>query len=168
MQQIYFLLPNLKSTIKLVHELQDIGVEERFIHIVGKNIKRLEKHKLNPAGFLETTQYRSYLESGALIGAVVGILICLAVNYNPPADVILNGVGILTLIGIGAILGAWANSNLGIDTPNPTVKLFEREVARGEYLMIIDAHEGLLDQVTSIIKSYHPEGKFSQLYILRK
>jgi hypothetical protein len=60
---------------------------------------------------------------------------------------------------LGAGLGAWVSSMIGISVPNSQLDKFQEAIQDGQLLMIIDVPKSRVDAVTDIIKRHHPEAQ---------
>ena len=72
MKRIYFLVPNIEITHKIVEELQSEGIEDRYIHILAKRDTPLEG--LPEAGVSIKTDFLPALERGIALGGSTGLL----------------------------------------------------------------------------------------------
>ena len=60
---------------------------------------------------------------------------------------------------LGAGLGAWISSMIGVSVPNTQLKKFEKAIESGQLLMLIDVPKHRIDEITQLIKSHHPEAE---------
>ena len=72
MRRIYFLVPNIKTTHKIVDELHSDGIEDRHIHILAKRDAPMED--MPEAGVFEKTDFIPALERGAICRVSRGAL----------------------------------------------------------------------------------------------
>ncbi len=72
MRRIYFLVPNIKLTHKIVEELQAKGIEDRHIHILAKRDTPLEG--MPEAGVSIKTDFLPAVERGVALGGINGII----------------------------------------------------------------------------------------------
>ena len=66
MRRIYFLVPDIAITHKIVDELRSEGIEDRHIHILAKRDTPLED--IPEAGVTLKTDFIPALERGAALG----------------------------------------------------------------------------------------------------
>lgn len=83
MRRIYFLVPDIETTRKIVDELLLARVQERHMHIVAKHDIPLED--LPEATFLQKTDFIPALEQGLAIGGATGTLAGLVAIALPEA-----------------------------------------------------------------------------------
>jgi hypothetical protein len=96
---------------------------------------------------------------GLVAGAVAGILLGLYVAADPafgsgagPAKVFFAALG-------GSIFGVWAAGLIGISTPNSILKQFDKTLAAGHVLMMVDVPRSQIETVRERILARHPEAE---------
>ena len=156
-KRLYFLLPTVESAKTIVDELLLARIEERHIHIVAKDHAPLEKAHLPEAGLFEESDFVPALERGLTVGGATGFLAGVAAVTFPPAGLILGGGAILATSLLGAGLGAWVASMIGVSIPNSHLKQFEKAIEAGQLLMLVDVPHDRADEITKLIRSHHPE-----------
>jgi hypothetical protein len=159
MRRLYFLLPDVESAKKIVDELLLARIEERHIHIVAKDHHALEVAHLPEAGLLEESDFVPALERGLALGGATGLVAGITAVTFPPAGLVLGGGAILATSLLGAGLGAWVASMIGVSIPNTQLDKFKEAVDEGQLLMLIDVPKDRIGDVTNLIKSHHPEAK---------
>lgn len=157
MRRLYFLVPTIDSAKVIVDELLLARIAERHIHIVAKDHLALEKAHLPEAGLFEESDFVPALERGLTVGGATGLLAGIAAVTFPPAGLILGGGAILATSLLGAGLGAWVASMIGVSIPNSQLDKFHDAVERGELLMLIDVPKERVDEVTDLVRQHHPE-----------
>lgn len=156
MKRIYFLVPDIEITKKIVDDLLLARVEERHIHVLAKRDTPLEN--LPEATFLQKTDFIPALEQGIAIGGMGGILAGL-VALALPTGVVLGGGAILALPLLGAGLGGWASSLIGASIGNRRLKDYEAAIERGEFLVMVDVPKLRVDEIEELIKKHHPDAE---------
>lgn len=157
MQRLYFLVPDVKLAKQIVEELLLARIEERHIHIVAKDHHALEEEHLPEAGLMQESDFIPALERGIAVGGVTGLLAGIAAVTFPPAGLVLGGGAILGMSLLGAGLGAWISSMIGVSVPNTQLKKFEEALEAGQMLMLVDVPKNRIDEITKLVKSHHPE-----------
>lgn len=159
MRRLYFLVPSVESAKQIVDELLLARIEERHIHIVAKNHRPLEEAHLPEAGLFEESDFVPALERGLAVGGATGLLAGIAAVTFPPAGLILGGGAILATSLLGAGLGAWVASMIGVSVPNSQLEKFKDALAKGQLLMLLDVPKDRVEEITDLIKSHHPEAQ---------
>jgi hypothetical protein len=155
MKRIYFLLPDVDTTRKIVDELLLARVEERHIHIIAKEGVSLED--LPEASFRQKSDFIPALERGLLVGGATGILAGVVAVTFPPAGLVLGGGALLTTALMGAGMGAWLSSMIGVGAPNTQLTRFETAVKEGHVLMLVDVPKLRVEEIEQLVKRHHPE-----------
>jgi hypothetical protein len=156
MKRIYFLVPDIETTRKIVDELLLARVEERHIHVLAKRDTPLEH--LPEATFLQKTDFIPALEQGIAIGGMTGMLAGL-VAIALPTGLVLGGGAVLALSLAGAGLGAWWSSLIGASAGNRRLKDYEEAIARGELLVMVDVPKARVEEIEALVKKHHPEAE---------
>lgn len=156
MKRIYFLIPNIETTRKIVDELLLARVEERHMHVVAKRDTPMEN--LPEASFLQKTDFIPALEQGIAIGGATGALAGLAA-VALPTGLVLGGGAVLALSLAGAGLGAWWSSMIGASAGNRRLKDFEAAIEQGEFLMMVDVPKERVEEIEELVKKHHPEAE---------
>lgn len=159
MRRLYFLVPDVESAKTIVNELLLARVEERNIHVVAKDHHALEAAHIPEAGLFEESDFVPALERGLAVGGGTGLLAGIAAVTFPPAGLVLGGGAILATSLLGAGLGAWVASMIGVSVPNSHLQKFHDAVDKGQLLMLIDVPKDQVDNITNLIKNHHPEAK---------
>ena len=75
----------------------------------------------------------------------------------PPGGATLQLVTVLITAVVGAGLGAWVSTMVGLQVPNSRLKGFDPELQDGKILLMLDIPAGRYEEVKSIIARTHPE-----------
>jgi len=156
MQRFYFLIPALDTAKKLVIELQNMGIDEKNIYVLGKQDTITEAH-FHPAGVMQISDVQPALKKGALMGGILGFLAGVVAIIFPLAGFELGGGLIIGMTVFGIVFGAWASSMIGISVKTPIVAKFEQAVKEGQFLMLVDFKHQREGELLELIKSHHPE-----------
>lgn len=156
MRRIYFLVPDLEITRKIVDELLLARVDERHIHVLARRGTPLED--LPEASFVQKTDFLPALEQGLAVGGVTGMLAGL-VAIALPTGLVLGGGAVLAVSLVGAGLGAWWSSMIGAGVGNRRLKEHEEALERGEVLVMVDVQKDKVQKIEDLVKQHHPEAE---------
>lgn len=96
------------------------------------------------------TDFMPAARRGIIGGAIIGLVAGLIGVWLPPVGFHWAGVLITTLVG--AIVGGWAAALAGSSVPSEPRRDFQKEIADGQLLVVIDEEdEGLLDRASQAI-----------------
>jgi hypothetical protein len=152
-RRLYFLLPDLDTTRKVVDELLLARIEERHIHVLAKEGTELQD--LPAATLFQKSDFVHAVERGLALGGGTGAVAGLAAIAIP--GMVLGGGAILGIALAGAGMGAWLAGMIGMDVPNSRLDEFESEINAGSMLMMVDVRKEQVEQVSQSVKEHHPE-----------
>ena len=160
MRRIYFLVPDINVTKKIVDELLLTRVEEKHIHVIAKRGTPLEN--LPEANLLQKSDFIPAVEQGIALGGATGLLAGLVAIALPPASTVIAG-GVLLATGLsGAGLGAWLGGMVGMSIGNRRIKEFENAIEAGEFLVLADVSPERVDEIETLIKQHIPQVEVEQ------
>jgi len=155
MHRLYFLMPSITQTHKLVNELLLSHVEERYIHVIAKEGTPMEE--LPEASLLQKSDFIPAIERGLTLGAISGVLVGLVAMAFPPAGLVVGGGAVTAIVAAGAGVGGWVSSMVGVSVPSTRLKKFEVAINVGEVLVLIDVQRDRVDEIEELVKNHHPE-----------
>ncbi len=156
MRRIYFLVPNIEITHKIVDELRAEGIEDRHIHVLAKRDTPMED--MPEASVFEKTDFIPALERGAALGATTGLLAGL-VGLRLAGFAIAGGP-ILGVLFYGATIGAMASGLAGLQVGNSRVKDYAEAIENGELLVMVDVLKERIDAISQAVIKHHPDARF--------
>lgn len=160
MRRIYFLVPDINVTKKIVDELLLARVEEKHIHVIAKRGTPLED--LPEANLLQKSDFVPAVEQGIALGGATGLLAGLVAVALPPASTVIAG-GVLLATGLaGAGVGAWLSGMVGMNVGNRRIKEFEDAIEAGEFLVLADVAPERVNEIEALIKQHIPQVEVEQ------
>ncbi len=156
MRRLYFLLPDLDTTHKVVEELLLSHVEERHIHIIAK--EGVPLGDLPQANLLQKSDFIPAVERGVALGGAAGVLAGL--TALAVAGVVTAGGALLASGLVGAGMGAWLGGMIGVDVENTQIKQFHEAIEKGEILVLVDVPKDQVEAIQALVKKHHPEVDF--------
>jgi hypothetical protein len=152
---MYVTLPDLASARRLADDLLLARIEDRHMHFLAR--RGTDLGELHEASYLQKTDAVHGAFTGLVIGGVVGVLVGLLLVYFPPGGVSIQLVAVLIAAVVGAFLGVWMSSMLGLQVPNSRLKGFEHDLEEGKILLMLDVPAGRNTEIHEIIARTHPE-----------
>jgi hypothetical protein len=156
MRRIYFLVPDLDTTRTIVNELLLARIQERRIHVLARRDTPLED--LPEATFLQKTDFIPALDQGLAVGGATGMLAGL-VAVALPTGLVLGGGAVLTVSLIGAGLGAWWSSLIGVSTSSRRLKDYQDAIEMGQILVMVDVPKDRVDEIERLVRKHHPDAE---------
>jgi hypothetical protein len=75
MKRLFFLVPNLKETADIAHELENVGIRDNHIHVHASLPEDVREANLHPANVLQTTHLGTALKRGVYLGLIFTVFI---------------------------------------------------------------------------------------------
>lgn len=156
MKRIYFLVPDVETTHKIVDELLLQRVDEKNMHVLAKRGTPLGK--LPEASYLQKSDFIPALEQGIVLGGLTGLIssmVALAMTSGFAA----SGGTILVTSLMGAVFGGWFSSMVGSSAGNRQVKPYAAALEKGQVLIMVDVPKDRISEIEQAIMKAHPESK---------
>jgi uncharacterized membrane protein YeaQ/YmgE (transglycosylase-associated protein family) len=137
-------------------------VPEQNIHFVGRGGADLSG--LHAANVLQTSDVVRAAEAGLVIGIAAGALLgaVLAVFVPVVGDSPQWGM-VAVLAVLGALMGAWSSSMIGVSRPSRRLERFATAIAGGSILLMVDVPHGQVREVEERLQTLHPEARLEGL-----
>ena len=154
-RRLYWLLPDVESARRIADDLLLARVEDRHMHFLAR--PGIDLGPLHEASVLQKTDVRHAAISGSLIGALLGALAGWLFAQFPLEGLRIGVGGILLFTAFGAGFGFFASTLVGTSLPNSYLRQFEREVADGRILVMVDVPLHRVEEVQDALQKKHPE-----------
>jgi hypothetical protein len=152
-RRLYFVIPDVSVARQVEDDLLLARIESRHMHFLAK--RGTDLRDLPEAGFAQKSDLIHGMAIGLVAGAIAGALFGLYLFVDPvlgsgpaPAKVLAGAVG-------GALFGIWVAGMVGISTPNSVLKKFERTMAEGHILLMVDVRREQIDALRHMVLSRH-------------
>ena len=153
--RMYVTLPDVASARQLANDLLLARIEDRHMHFLAK--RGTDLGELHEASYLQKTDTVHGAFTGFVIGGVTGVVAgALLVNF-PPGGISLDLVAVLIAAIVGAGLGTWIASMVGLQVPNSKLRAFDPDIQDGKILLMLDVPSTRYDEVRQVIARTHPE-----------
>ena len=155
MRRIYFLVPDINVTNRIVDDLLMAKIEERHIHVIAKRGTPLAD--LPEASLLQKSDFIPAVEQGLALGGSTGMLAGLVAVILPPASTVIAGGVLLATTLVGAGVGAWLSGMVGMSVGNRRTKEVEEAIEAGHFLVLVDVSPDRVDEIEERVKKHLPE-----------
>jgi len=155
MRRIYFLVPDVSTTKRIVDELLLARIDDRHIHVIAKSGTPMED--LPEANLFQKSDFIPAVERGLALGGSVGILAGLVAITLPASAPMLAGGVLLMATLSGAGIGAWAGGMIGVSVGNTRIKQFEDAIEAGQLLLLADVPKSRVEEIEERIKQHIPQ-----------
>jgi uncharacterized membrane protein YeaQ/YmgE (transglycosylase-associated protein family) len=152
---MYVTLPDVSSARKLANDLLLARIEDKHMHFLAR--RGTDLGELHEASYLQKSDTVHGAFVGLVVGGLMGVIVGFLLITFPPQGVSLQFVAVLIAAIVGAVLGTWVASMVGLQVPNSRLKGFEKEIDEGKVLLILDVPAGRYQEVHDIIARTHPE-----------
>ena len=153
--RMYVTLPDVASARQLANDLLLARVEDKCMHFLAR--RGTDLGELHEASYLQKTDTVHGAFVGFVIGGLMGVIVGLLLMQFPPAGIQLQFVTVLIAAIIGAMLGTWVASMVGLQVPNSRLRGFDPDIQEGKILLMLDVPSGRYEEVRNIIARTHPE-----------
>lgn len=160
MRRIYFLVPDIGTTEKIVDDLLLARIDEKHIHVIAKRGTPLEN--LPEANLLQKSDFIPAVEQGLALGGATGVLAGLVAVALPPASTVIAGGILLATTLAGAGVGSWLGGMVGMSVGNRRTKEFEDEIESGRLLVLVDVSVDRVSEIEDRIKQHLPQVEVEQ------
>jgi hypothetical protein len=153
--RMYVTLPDVSSARKLANDLLLARIEDKHMHFLAR--RGTDLGELHEASYLQKSDTVHGAFVGLVIGGLMGVLVGLLLINFPPQGVSLQMVTVLIAAIVGAGLGTWVASMVGLQVPNSRLKGFDRDMDEGKILLMLDCPAGRYEELRAVIARTHPE-----------
>lgn len=157
--RIYWLLPDPASARRTMDDLLLARIDEGHIHFVARD--DIDMTGLHPANVLQTSDVVRAAQIGLVVGAASGAVIGVLAELLFPlfGDKPQWGVAAVLAV-VGAPLGAWMASIIGVSVPSRRLRRFQSAIDAGQLLLIVDIPRSRVAEIEARLEAGHPEGHF--------
>jgi hypothetical protein len=167
MKRLYYLSHNIEAVDGISTALHNAGVSDWNFHVLGRDRAGLSTHRIHSTSPLHERDIIRSGERGALIGAVLGIAIALILAIADIVPTTMMGyIGLLTLIVVFTLHGAWSGGLFGIQKENYRLRRFHNALEQDQFLVMVDVrakHERAVRQLMSQYPDMRPVGEDATL-----
>ena len=158
-RRLYFVLPDVETSRKVVQELLLARIEEKRLHFLGR--RGVDMKDLPEASAVHKSDLFRGTYIGFFAGIITGLLAGLYIYFNPATVGLQVPPYVIFICAItGAVIGAWISGPLiGASTPNHRIRAYHQLLEEGNILLIVDLPSTRIEEVRKIIKSYYPEAE---------
>jgi hypothetical protein len=157
MRRVYVLMPTEDSCRLLVEELEAADIPPGHLHAIASLTHDLKD--LPAASVWQRTEVAHGIEWGIGLGGVAGLLGGLLAVTFPPTGIVLGGGALLAGTAAGAGFGALVTALLGSQEHNHNLDSFQRALAAGQILLMVDVPRRREAEVKAAILKHHPEAQ---------
>lgn len=159
MQRLYFLSPDLETTVNIADELDELRLTRDEVHVTGKDMTHLTERGVNNATLRQTSDVVNATGRGLKFGIPLGCLLGVVVHW------FLSGqygglefwAHVLGMGLFGGLFGVWTSTMIGVSVHDAKVDKYEKELEDGAFLMMVDVPEDREREIYEVVHRHHPE-----------
>lgn len=158
-RRIYWLMPDLASARRAMHDLVQARVDVAHIHFAGS--EDTDTTGLHAANVWQTSDLVHAAKTGWVVGSACGMVVGLIAALMFPVLGDDPEWELAVVLGVlGGVVGAWSASMIGISIPSPRLRRFEGALAQGWILLMVDLPRSRAQDVETLLRTAHPEALF--------
>jgi hypothetical protein len=163
MKRIYYLTDNIESTEQISNDLHEAGIKDWNFHVLSKDEAGLYKRHIHSANYLQKLDIVRDAERGAMLGAIVGLLVTWIIASSQVFGANAGALAYLAIFGFVTLFGAWVGGLIGLTQENQKIAFYHNDIEAGKYLILIDVKAGDETRVQSLMQQKHPEAQFKRV-----
>lgn len=158
-RRIYWLMPDLASARRAMHDLLQARVDVAHIHFAAS--EGTDMAGLHAANVWQTSDLVHAAKTGWAVGCACGMILGLIAGLGFPVMGDDPEWDMVVVLGVmGGAVGAWSASMIGISIPSPCLQRFEDAMARGWILLMVDPPRPRAREIETLLRTAHPEALF--------
>jgi len=160
---LYYTAPTLDSARRISDDLQAVGVQDFFLHVIARDEAGLEQRHIPAGNYLETLDLVRDGLIGSAIGLGAGLIGAALLKLFAPFGPHLPNIVYFATVAGATLFGAWEGGLTGIATENKKLAKFHDDLEAGRCLILIYARE---EQETAVLQSMrvrHPEAQLAAI-----
>ncbi len=163
MKCLYYLTPTLDNTRKITEDLHLAGIDDWFIHVLGRDEHDFKKYKIHASNYLEQLDLIRFGIIGVITGFLFGLIAAYAVNSYELFGASIPDMAYYSIVGFFTLFGAWEGGLTGIATENKKISLFHDELESGNYLILIYVKKVSEELVRTVMGTQHQEAELAAI-----
>lgn len=159
MSRVYFLTPDLDTTVSITRELYDLNLTKEEVHVAGGAWEKLKAQGVNVATLRQTSDVGNAAKRGLIMGLPLGFVLGLVTYYflNRNIEDISFLMVTLGMTVFGGLFGVWSSTLIGVGVRDVKLEKYDKEIENGAFLMMVDIPKGREDEINSVIHRHHPD-----------
>lgn len=160
MKRLYYLTSSMDNVASLVHDLHQDGISDWHLHVLSLNEAGLYHRQIHSASIIQQNDVIHSGEQGVMVGAAIGLLVALLLEWFPPFGWDLNFPALAAIGSVFTLFGAWSGGLAGSTRENYKVARFHDSLEQGQHLMMVDVNKQQEATIKNHIHDKHPEAQF--------
>lgn len=154
-ERLFFFVPDADASRRVIDDLTEFGIGEEDLHVIANDDVELEP--IAEPDLLHRSDVADAAKRGAATGGAMGLLGTLLAVSNPAIGLTLGGGAIIAGTALGAALGTWFSTLVGVSVPNQDVEAYRDRIERGELMIIVDCEPERQPALEGMLALKHPQ-----------
>jgi hypothetical protein len=160
---LYYTAPTLDSARRIADDLQAVGVQDFFLHVIAKDEAGLEQRNIPAGNYLETLDLVRDGLIGSAIGFCAGLIGAMLLKLFAPFGPHVPNIVYFATIAAATLFGAWEGGLTGIASENKKLAKFHDDLEAGRCLLLIYALQEQEPAVLRTMRVRHPEAQLAAI-----
>jgi hypothetical protein len=160
---LYYTAPTLDSARRISDDLQAVGVQDFFLHVISKDEAGLEQRHIPAGNYLETLDLVRDGLIGSAIGFCAGLIGAVLLKLFAPFGPHVPNIVYFATIAAATLFGAWEGGLTGIASENRKLAKFHDDLEAGRCLLLIYALQEQEPTVLRTMRVRHPEAQLAAI-----
>jgi hypothetical protein len=160
---LYYTAPTLDSARRISDDLQAVGVQDFFLHVISKDEAGLEQRNIPAGNYLETLDLVRDGLIGSALGFCAGLIGAVLLKLFAPFGPHVPNIVYFATIAAATLFGAWEGGLTGIASENKKLAKFHDDLEAGRCLLLIYALQEQEPAVLRTMRVRHPEAQLAAI-----
>jgi hypothetical protein len=160
---LYYTAPTLDSARRISDDLQAVGVQDFFLHVIAKDEAGLEQRNIPAGNYLETLDLVRDGLIGSAIGFCAGLIGAVLLKLFAPFGPHVPNIVYFATVAAATLFGAWEGGLTGIASENKKLAKFHADLEAGRCLLLIYALQEQEPAVLRTMRVRHPEAQLAAI-----
>jgi hypothetical protein len=160
---LYYTAPTLDSARHISDDLQAVGVQDFFLHVIAKDEAGLQQRHIPAGNYLETLDLVRDGLIGSAIGFCAGLIGAALLKLFEPFGPHLPNIVYFAAVAAATLFGAWEGGLTGIASENKKLAKFHDDLEAGRCLILIYARQEQEPTVVRTMRVRHPEAHLAAI-----
>ncbi|HAB09659.1 MAG: hypothetical protein V7667_03440 [Alloalcanivorax venustensis] len=138
MFRVYYLVNSMDQVKTALKNIEQSEIGTNRVHVMARDNGELSREGIHATTPWEDTNIMTTGFYGAVVGAVIGLLVGWALSGIDPWGLEIGFWGVMVSVLFFGSHGAWAGGIRGISHANYHLKPYLDDIRKGHYLIIVD------------------------------
>jgi len=157
MKCLYYVSPSINSAHNISDDIQEVGINNWFLHIISKDTAGMKKHQLHSGNYIEKLDILRDGILGAFIGFVIGLVVVAFIVYKQYFPPEVPNISYFFIVIVLTMFCAWQGGLTGIANENKKLAAFHDDLDAGKYLILVYARASQEAAITDMMAKKYPE-----------